>query len=339
MRRQKSAWAHGYAKNAGLSARCRAEGLHAAQACVQLRARLCNESQAVSHFFAPAAARLFGVCVLATDRSLPPTALARAVEARGIDMLFLPENSHMPVSRRKSWPQAEGLIDPLSRLYDPFVALSAAAAVTERLLLGFGVCLLTHRDPINTAKAVASLDLLSGGRVILGVAGGALDEAMRNHGSPFKQRWQIVRERTLAMREIWQGDPAEFHGDFVSFDPLVSYPKPLQPAGPPIWIGSNSKWVPERVADYADGWIVYRGRYEGDAVADLKAACVRRERNFETLSLTLMDAPWDTEACREFLADGFRKLIFLVPPDVTDIEAALDRVVEIIAPLRVAGAG
>ena len=288
----------------------------------------------MSHFFAHAAARLFGVCVLTTDRSLAPTALARAVEARGIDMLFLPENSHMPVNRRKSWPQADGLIDPLSRLYDPFVALSAAAAVTERLLLGFGVCLLTHRDPINTAKAVASLDLLSGGRVILGVAGGALDEAMRNHGSPFKQRWQIVRERTLAMREIWQAEEAEFHGDFVSFEPLMSYPKPLQPAGPPIWIGSNSKWVPDRVADYADGWIVYRGRYEGDAVADLKSACERRGRNFDSLSLTLMDAPWEIEGCHALLEAGFSKLVFLVPPNEADIETALDRVAAIVAALR-----
>jgi probable F420-dependent oxidoreductase len=288
----------------------------------------------VSHFFAPATARLFGVCVLATDQSLPPPALARAVEARGLDMLFLPENSHMPVSRRKTWPQAEGLVDPLSRLYDPFVALSAAAAVTERLLLGFGVCLLTHRDPINTAKAVASLDLMSGGRVILGVAGGALDEAMRNHGSPFKQRWHIVRERTLAMREIWRNDPAEFHGEFVDFEPLVSWPKPLQPAGPPVWIGSNSKWVPDRVADYADGWIVYRGRYEGDAVADLRAACERRGRDFESLSRVLMDAPWDTAACQAFMTEGFGKLIFLIPPSTPSLEAALDEVASIVAPLR-----
>ncbi len=277
---------------------------------------------------------LFGVCLLATDRSLPPTTLAREVEARHIDMLFLPENSHIPLQRKKDWPYAEALLDPLSRLYDPFVALSAAAVVTTRLLLGFGVCLMTHRDPINTAKAIASLDLLSGGRVILGIAGGALDEAMRNHGAPFKQRWQIVRERTLAMKAIWRDEVAEYHGEFVDFDAMWSYPKPLQAGGPPIWIGSNSKWVPDRVADYADGWIVYNGRYAGDAVHDLRRACVKQGRNFADVSLTLMDAPWDAGEAGGFMAQGYSKLIFLVPPDSGSIEAALDRVARVIEQLR-----
>lgn len=281
--------------------------------------------------------RLYGVCLLATDKTHTPTALARAVEARELDMLFLPENSHIPVKRDKEWPYAEALLDPLSRLYDPFVALSAAAAVTSRLLLGFGVCLMTHRDPINTAKAVASLDLLSGGRVILGVAGGALDEAMRNHGSPFRQRWQIVRERTLAMRTIWREDPAEYHGEFVDFEPMRSFPKPLQRGGPPVWIGSNSKQVPARVADYADGWIVYNGRYPGDAVGDLREACDRCGRPFEDLTLTLMDAPWDAEECRVFLAQGYSKLIFLVPPGTGDIDAALDRITTVVTRLRAGG--
>jgi|LNFM01.1.fsa_nt_gb probable F420-dependent oxidoreductase len=274
-----------------------------------------------------------GVCVLATDRGLSPTTLARAVEARGIDMLFLPENSHIPLERNRDWPPVDGLLDPLSRLYDPFVALSAAAAVTERLLLGFAVCLLTHRDPINTAKAVASLDLLSSGRVILGVAGGALDVAMRNHGTAFKSRWKVVRERVLAMRTIWQQEEAAYAGEFVEFGPMWCYPKPLQAVGPPIWIGSNSKWVPGRVADYADGWIVYRGRYEGDAIADLRAACEQRERAFEDLSVALMDAPWDATEASDAVARGYRKLIFLLPP-ADDTLTALDRVASIAADVR-----
>ncbi len=277
---------------------------------------------------------LFGVCLLATDRSVSPALLAREVEARGFDMLFLPENSHIPLKRNKEWPYAEALLDPLSRLYDPFVALSAAAAVTSSLLLGFGVCLMTHRDPINTAKAVASLDLLSRGRVIFGVAGGALDEAMRNHGSPFKQRWKIVRERTLAMKAIWRNDVAEYHGEFVDFDPMWSFPKPVQAGGPPVWIGSNSKWVPERVADYADGWIVYNGRYEGDAVHDLRHACDKRGRNFADVSLTLMDAPWDPGEAVGFIAQGFSNLVFLVPPDASDILAALDKLAAVVTHLR-----
>jgi probable F420-dependent oxidoreductase len=266
-----------------------------------------------------------GVLALATDRTLSPPTLAREVEARGLDMLFLPENSHIPRDRKRDWPPVAGLLDPLSRLYDPFVALSAAAAVTERLLLGFAVCLVTHRDPINTAKAVASLDQLSSGRVILGVAGGALDVAMRNHGTEFKTRWKVVRERVLAMRTIWAEEEAAFSGEFVDFGPMWCYPKPLQPVGPPVWIGSNSQWVPGRVAEYADGWIVYNGRYEGDAIADLRAACTARERDFDTLSVALADAPWDAgEAC-DFVARGYRKLIFLLPPQDNPLHA-LDRV-------------
>lgn len=287
----------------------------------------------MSSYCAAPPALQFGVCVLATDRGLSPPALARAVEERELDMLFLPENSHIPLDRSCDWPPVEGLLDPLSRLYDPFVALAAAAAVTERLLLGFAVCLLTHRDPINTAKAVASLDLLSGGRVILGVAGGALDVAMRNHGTEFKHRWRVVRERVLAMRTIWTEETAEFSGEFVEFGPMWSYPKPVQPVGPPIWIGSNSKWVPSRVADYADGWIVYNGRYAGDAVADLRDACERKERRFEELSLALMDAPWADDEAAAFVHRGFRKLIFLIPP-AADCLAALDRAAAIADKLR-----
>ena len=291
-----------------------------------------GESRMSRHCVAPSTLQ-FGVCVLATDRGLAPTTLAREVEARGLDMLFLPENSHIPRDRNRDWPPVEGLLDPLSRLYDPFVALSAAAAVTERLLLGFAVCLLTHRDPINTAKAVASLDLLSTGRVILGVAGGALDVAMRNHGTEFKSRWKVVRERVLAMQTIWQQEEAAYSGEFVEFGPMWCYPKPLQAAGPPIWIGSNSKWVPGRVADYADGWIVYRGRYEGDAIADLRAACAQRERAFEDLSVALMDAPWDAAEASDAVAQGYRKLIFLLPP-ADDTLTALDRVASLAADVR-----
>lgn len=274
-----------------------------------------------------------GVLALATDRTPSPPRLAREVEARGLDMLFLPENSHIPRDRKRDWPPVEGLLDPLSRLYDPFVALSAAAAVTERLLLGFAVCLVTHRDPINTAKAVASLDLLSSGRVILGVAGGALDVAMRNHGTEFKTRWKVVRERVLAMRAIWAEEEASFSGEFVDFGPMWCYPKPLQPVGPPVWIGSNSKWVPGRVADYADGWIVYHGRYDGDAIADLRAACAQRERDFDELSVALADVPWDAGLAADFVARGYRKLIFLLPP-AEDPLHALDRVAALVEAIR-----
>lgn len=276
----------------------------------------------------------FGVFFLATDRGPHPVSIARAAEERGIDMLFIPENTHVPVQRDREWPDAEHLVDPLSRLYDPFVALAACAAATERILLGVAVCLLTQRDPIATAKTVASLDHVAAGRLILGVAGGRIGEAMENHGAAFGDRWKIVRERTLAMQTIWREELAEYHGEFVDFTPMHSYPKPLQAGGPPVWVGSNSKWVPGRVAEYADGWIVFHGRYAGDPIADLRAACVRRERNFDELTLALMDAPLDFAAASEFIARGFRQLIFWIKPDCTAVMAELDRIAELVQRLR-----
>ncbi|MGH8596760.1 MAG: LLM class flavin-dependent oxidoreductase, partial [Gammaproteobacteria bacterium] len=169
---------------------------------------------------------------------------------------------------------------------------------------------------------------------IFGIAGGALDEAMRNHGTAFKQRWSIVRDRTLAMKAIWRDEIVEYHGEYVDFDPMWSFPKPLQAGGPPIWIGSNSKWVPGRVADYADGWIVYNGRYQGDAVHDLRAACDKQGRSFGDVTLALMDAPWDAGEAAGFLEQGYSKLIFLVPPDSCNIEADLDRIGAVAARLR-----
>ena len=274
------------------------------------------------------------MCALATDRSLSPIRLAREVEARGLDLLFFPENSHMPVDIRKDWPPVEGLLDPLSRLYDPFVALAGAAAVTERLVLGFAVCLLTHRDPINTAKAVASLDLMSNGRVVFGIAGGALEQAMRNHGSGFRERWKITRERALAIRRIWTEEIAAYDGEFVNFSPLSSWPKPVQPGGPPMWIGSNSKFVPGRVADYADGWMVYRGRYEGDAVADLRAACDKTGRDFSQLTLALMDSPREESEARSYLAQGYTKHLYLLPQADDRALHELDRIAALADRLR-----
>lgn len=253
------------------------------------------------------------VCLFQNNQTLSPSDLAAAVEERGFDALFVPENTHMPVNRRRTAPYPEDRMKALASLHDPFVTLGACAAVTQHIKLGVSVCLLTHRDPIATAKSASSLDVLSGGRLILGVAGGFVAEAMENHGSPFKHRWRIVREKTLAMRAIWNDDEPEFHGDFVDFDPIVAKTKPLQAGGPPIWIGSNSAAVPDRVADYADGWIVFNGRYEGNAVADLEAACEKRGRAFEELTVSLMDAPQDETGLRGCLDVGYRRFIFMVP--------------------------
>ncbi|MGR8946595.1 MAG: TIGR03619 family F420-dependent LLM class oxidoreductase [Gammaproteobacteria bacterium] len=265
------------------------------------------------------------ICLFNDGHNAPIPKIAMAVEERGFDGLFLPENTHMPVNRRQNLEFDAERLRALSGFYDPFVALSAAAAVTKRIKLGTSVCLLTHRDVLITAKAAASLDHMSEGRLILGVAGGLVAEAMENHGSPFKERWKIVREKCEVLRHIWESEVAAFEGDYVSFEKSHSYPKPYTSAGPPLWIGSNSAAVPGRVAEYADGWIVFNGRYKGDAIADLRKACDDKQRDFDELTVSLMDPPHNISGVEEFIDRGFERFIFIVrSSDMSDIEQQLD---------------
>lgn len=270
----------------------------------------------------------FGVCLLPTDQTLAPPALAVAVEQRGLDMLFFAENSHVPVVHRKNAYHSDRLIAPFARMHDSITALAAAAAVTERIQLGTGVCLLTERDPIITAKAIATLDRVSGGRVVFGIAGGWIKEAMEHHGSPFRERWRIVRERALAIRTLWRDAPAEFHGEYVNFDPLWLYPKPVQAGGPPIYIGSNSEQVPARVAEYADGWMPIYDRYVGDPVADLERACALAGRDFADMTVLLFGAPREPALLADFAARGCAGFVFLIPPErLHEVPRALDELV------------
>lgn len=260
----------------------------------------------------------FGVCLLPTDRIEPPPVLARAAEARGLDMLFFAENSHVPVKHRKNSYHRDNIVEPFARMHDSITALAACAAVTERIQLGTGVSLLTERDPITTAKAVATLDHLSGGRVIFGIAGGWIKEAMEHHGSPFRERWRIVRDRALAIRTLWRDDPAEYHGEYVDFGPVWQHPKPLQPGGPPIYIGSNSDKVPARVADYADGWMPIYDRYEGDPLDDLRRACDDAGRDYSEMTTILFGAPHDAPTLEDFIERGCAGFVYLVPPERAD---------------------
>ncbi len=269
----------------------------------------------------------FGVCLLPTDATLAPPDLAREVEARDLDMLFFAENSHVPVVHRKNSYHRDNIVEPFARMHDSITALAACAAVTERIQIGTGVCLLTERDPIITAKAIATLDHLSGGRVLFGIAGGWIKEAMEHHGSPFRERWRIVRERALAIRALWRDDPAEFHGEYVDFDPVWLQPKPLQAGGPPMYIGSNSDKVPARVAEYADGWMPIYDRYAGDPLADLERACDAAGRDFAEMTVLLFGAPQDAAVLEDFALRGCAGFVFLVPPErLGEVPAVLDEI-------------
>ncbi len=275
------------------------------------------------------------VLLFPTDQTIQPVDLAVAVEERGLDALFLPEHTHIPVSSTSPF-MPDGVVPEFyKRTYDPFVALAACAAVTKRITLATGICLVTQRDPITLAKEIASLDMISNGRVIFGIGAGWNVAEVENHGTRFDTRWKVLRERIMAMKTIWREDEPEFHGEYVDFDPMWSYPKPVQNGGPPIWIGANSKWAPDRVADYADGWMPIRGRPGGGNVEALKAACERRGRDFSEISLGLFMAPLDETEAHECIAEGYSELIFNVAPEDQDsVLRQLDRVAALANKLR-----
>lgn len=267
----------------------------------------------------------FGVTIFPTDYAIQPVELAMAVEERGLDSLFFPEHTHIPASRATPFPGGGQLPRMYSHTHDPFVALAACAAVTRRIRLGTGICLVIERDPITLAKEVASLDLLSNGRVVLGVGAGWNREEMENHGADFRNRWKIVREKVLAMQAIWRNDAAEFHGEFVNFDPLWSWPKPVQAGGPPIWIGANSPWVFDRIADYADGWMPIGGLGSGN-MERLQSALEARGRRVADLDLALFGAPADYDTLMGRIDQGFDELVFTLPDRGADeVLPVLDR--------------
>ncbi|HCU90260.1 MAG TPA: LLM class F420-dependent oxidoreductase [Gammaproteobacteria bacterium] len=275
------------------------------------------------------------VLIFPTDQTIQPVDLALAVEERGLDALFLPEHTHIPVGSSSPFMPKGVVPEFYKRTYDPFVALAACAAVTERIKLATGICLITQRSPITLAKEIASLDMIANGRVILGVGAGWNITEMENHGTQFETRWRVLRERIMAMKTIWQEDEPEFHGEYVDFDPMWSYPKPIQNGGPPIWIGANSKWAPDRVAEYADGWMPIRGRAGGGNIEALKVACERRGRDLSEITLGLFMAPLDESESHVCIAEGYDELIYNVAPENHDsVLRQLDQIAVLANKLR-----
>jgi probable F420-dependent oxidoreductase len=196
----------------------------------------------------------YGISTFVTDEGIAPGILARAIEGRGFDSLFVAEHTHIPLSRKSPWPRGGELPRRYYRTLDPFITLTAAAAATEHLLLGTGVALVVERDPITTAKEVASLDLVSGGRVIFGVGVGWNREEMENHGTDPRTRGKLMDERIRAMIEIWTKGEPEFHGKYVDFDPIGIWPKPVQKPYPPIYVGGGSRAF-DRISRFGDAWL------------------------------------------------------------------------------------
>ena len=256
-----------------------------------------------------------GVFIFATSYAMRIDELARAAEARGFESLFVPEHTHIPVSRRSPWPGGADLPKEYWHTLDPFVALMSAAAATTTLRVGTGICLLTERDPLVTAKTVASLDLLSGGRAELGIGAGWNAEEMENHGTAFEKRFAVMSERARAIKTLWTEEEPEFHGQFVDFDKVWSFPKPAQKPHPPILIGGESIHTLRRVVRYGDGWFPRaRGGFDAAAnVARLRAVADEAERDMATLSINVFGAPADAAALDAYRRAGIQRAVLALP--------------------------
>ncbi len=197
----------------------------------------------------------FGASMFFTDYAMTPVALARALEERGFDIMWAPEHSHIPLSRKTPFVLGSDLPKRYYDVMDPFVTLAAAAVATKSLKVGTGVCLIAQRDPIQTAKLVASIDQVSGGRFVFGVGNGWNQDEMENHGTVFASRHKLARERIEAMQAIWTQDTAEYRGEFVNFGPMQTWPKPAQKPYPPILVGGAFPYSARRAVRYGDGWM------------------------------------------------------------------------------------
>ena len=271
---------------------------------------------------------LVGAFHFPTDYGIDIRELAQALEERGFDSLFVCEHTHIPVSRRSPFPSGGELPKRYSHTHDPFVALAFAAGATRTLKLGTGIALIPQRDPIITAKSVASLDRLSGGRFIFAIGGGWNVEEMENHGARYETRFKLLRERVLAMKELWTREHAEFHGQFVNFDPVWLYPKPLQTPHPPVLLGGETDHTLARVVEFCDGWFPRaRGGFEpASAVARLRRAAIAAGRDPETLSITVFGAPADRGALAPYRDAGIARVLLEVPDSTRDeVLRILDR--------------
>jgi probable F420-dependent oxidoreductase len=267
-----------------------------------------------------------------TDYAIDVRELASELEARGFESLFVCEHTHIPVSRRTPFPSGGELPKRYSHTHDPFVALSFAAAATRTLKLGTGICLVPQHDPIVTAKSVASLDQLSGGRFIFAMGGGWNAEEMENHGTRFEDRFKVLRERALAIKALWTQEEAEFHGEFVNFDKVWQYPKPKQRPHPPMLLGGETDHTIKRVVEFCDGWFPRaRGGFEPkSAVARLRAAAEAAGRDPATLSITVFAGPADAAALATYREAGIDRVLLEVPDKGRDdVMQVLDK----IAPL------
>jgi probable F420-dependent oxidoreductase len=266
----------------------------------------------------------FGVSYFPTDEAVEPAVLGQMAEARGFESVFVTEHTHIPASRETPYPAGGDLPREYFRIHDPFVSLATIAQATERIKVGTAICLLVERDPITTAKEVASVDRLSGGRMIFGVGAGWNLEEMKNHGTDPGKRFKILRERVEACKEMWSNEEATYHGEFVNFDQIVSRPPPLQEPHPPILVGGNGPNVLKRVLAFGDGWFPNRIPPDDQMIARVEELQrLGEEAGRGRIPVTLQIPPRDPEVLHRYEDAGVTRTVHMLRPgDAADAGSA-----------------
>ncbi len=276
-----------------------------------------------------------GAAMFFTDYSMHPAELGRALEERGFESLWAPEHSHIPVEGASGFPTGGAIPKKYYDAMDPFVALTAAAVATKRLLVGTGVCLVPQRDTIQTAKLVASIDQVSAGRFLFGVGNGWNAREMENHGTAFKTRHKAAREKIEAMKAIWTQAKPEYHGEFVAFDPIMAWPKPVRKPHPPILVGGAFPYGARRALRYGDGWMPHRARPAYPDVSDLlpqwRELVAESGRDPASVPVTIWGATEDLALLERDRARGVERIVVSVESAKADaILPELDRWAELI---------
>jgi probable F420-dependent oxidoreductase len=258
-----------------------------------------------------------GAVIFPTDHSIRPDHLAVALEERGFESLWVTEHTHIPVGRRTPWPGGEPLPEMYKRTLDPFVALTAAAAVTERLLLGTGICLVAQHHPLTLAKTTASVDLVSNGRLLFGIGVGWNEDEMEHHGVDPKHRRGVVREHILATKGLWTQDEFGYDGTHVKFSPSWSWPKPVRAPHPPVIMGGAGGPVTFRhIIEYCDGWMPIHGRREiSDKLPLLRTMAADAGRDPDSIEIGVFGCPPKPEVIESYVEQGVCRIALSLPAE------------------------
>ena len=254
-----------------------------------------------------------GISTFPTDYSIHPTALGRALEERGFGSVWVVEHTHIPASRKTPYPIGGDLPSIYWEAYEPFTYLAQVAAVTRKLEIGTGICLVPEHHPITLAKRIASLDSLSNGRFLFGVGAGWNAEELENHGVRFEDRWAVLRENVLAMKAMWTQKDAAYHGKFVDFDPVWVEPKPARKPHPPVYIGAQSPWAIRRVVEYGEGWYPIVVPNFAQQMQQLNDECEKAGRNRDEIDVAALTFPADKSALEDLAELGVDRVIIGLP--------------------------